>query len=735
MISIPALSVVIVCGERTPRKRLFLRRNFSKAALVSDEDVTRYILGTEARSDDDVPEELRHTMQIHVLAARLRCGQPAVVDVETPDDPLIESARALAESLYIPSILVRTRTRTPRNQTLESTEARFRDAVVPFTEKGWTHAVEVALDASTVYRVRAEPLRCDQRHRDGVFQIIADVNGHIDELLELLRKLDYAVRFSTLEAYPPDGQTLVVCGNLIGDGPDAHDAFLLVHGLVEQGNAIYVPGPNEEALLQHLRRDRPAPFPWIQTFLDQVDASDVSRDEIRTFLEKLPSHVVLADGQLVVSSHRLPPTMHGRSHRLVRQMATRRWRSSSNNDIDSPASERPTSVHVIGQQPVQHIAWNGNVLAINTQVSRTGRLSAVRFPGFSVTTYQSLDIEPQSATSPPRCSGEPGNSEANHDDPYDEASHDDTVHARQDDLDDDALAIDVQETWDDEASYAQQRRWTSWWNKLSTQCDLWALPHPLAARPSPYALPYSTIAYIPSASIDIASGAIPAVFVLDLRRDSPTAIRTMYAADGQPISASAYHERAVLDTLTTRLDHAGVFAALYSKTLWVIGTYAGPSRPDVDATLLRERQRRAAYRSMQQAQRAVLHRKSALHLPREMTDDVARLPGVQLVLERILLTDHGSALHHDHAWHQAHLVRAVTSSCPARRSPLSRDVPDCHGGTPTSADALSVSIAVRTAPSVPDVLNDSLLASFLRDPTSLVHAHGVQQGYRTLVYV
>lgn len=764
--SVPALSVIVVCGERTPRKRLFLRRNFSKAALVSDEDVTQYVFGPDTRRDGGVPEDLRHAMQLHVLAARLRCGQSAVLDVEAPSDPLIESARALAESLYIPSVLVRTWQRHHGLDTPDETPApRFDDGVAPFEAAGWTHALDVALDPSRVYRVRAEPLRCDQRHRTGVFHVISDVDGHVDALLELLQKLDYAVRFSTLEAQPPMGETLVLCGNLVGSGPDAHDAFLLVHGLVERGNAIYVPGPNEEALLHVLRHGRGPHVPWMHAFLEHLDASDMPRHVVREFLEALPSHVVLADGQLVVSSHRLPETMQGRSHRLVRQTATRRWRpastastsvrlpealtarapaaSASPQDrtaessarLDEPAHEqahprgegpteaRPVAVKIVGQCPVDEIRWDGDTLAINTDVTRTGKLSAVRFPGFSVTSHQSLDIAP---VAPIEAQAESVSSDIDDEknvgydegegapettvDPVPDHAGDDEFEAADEDVDHDP--------WDDDACCTQQRGWTSWWNQLATRCEPWASPHPLAARPSPYALPFHAIAYLPSPQVFVESGAIPAVFVLHIGDASARDVSALYGADGQPLCASVQHERTVLAALTAHLLDAGVFEALRTEHLIVVGTYAGPARPDIDATIRDERQRRRAHAEMQRAQRAVLDRQRTLHPHVFARDDVPPERGIRIVLERIAITDLGSAAHNAPSWHVSHLSGTTSVSPPAT-------VPE-------------MTVSVHPAPALVDVsdaMNDALLASFLEDPHSLSHARRVQTSYRALQYV
>ena len=94
-----------------------------------------------------------------------------------------------------------------------------------------------------------------QPNRHGPFDIVGDVHGCLDELLELLTALGYQVnrRAEDFAAAPPLGRRLIFVGDLVNRGPATPGVVRLVMNMARAGQALTVPGNQDMTLTAALK--------------------------------------------------------------------------------------------------------------------------------------------------------------------------------------------------------------------------------------------------------------------------------------------------------------------------------------------------------------------------------------------------------------------------------------------------------------------------------------------------
>jgi len=134
-----------------------------------------------------------------------------------------------------------------------------------------------------------------ERLPEGPVDVVGDIHGEIDALLELLKRLGYRE-----DGSHPDGRRLVFVGDLVDRGPDSVAVVLKVKELVESGNAFAVLGNHEVNLLV---RDRKKDNKWVldplNVVTDERPATKEEEAEIRMFLAGLPLALERSDLRIV----------------------------------------------------------------------------------------------------------------------------------------------------------------------------------------------------------------------------------------------------------------------------------------------------------------------------------------------------------------------------------------------------------------------------------------------------
>jgi protein phosphatase len=303
----------------------------------------------------------------HVLAVAL------VLDV--PESVCIARNAARPDRDFGPHVV-----RMQRDQLRRSLKGLHREGL----HKKWILHGADDIDGVQIER---RPLWTDRRLDQGPFDIIGDVHGCADELVELLRQLGYQVDSDQSTARHPDGRRAFFLGDLVDRGPATPAVLKLVMNMVADGQALTTPGNHEAKLLRALQGRSVTPSHGLAESLRQLSAepADFSA-RVAEFIDGLISHFVLDDGNLVVAHAGLPADMQGRASGAVRSFCLYGDTTGETDEFGLPVrypwaeDYRGRAVVVYGHTPVPEAIWLNRTICIDTGCVFGGRLSALRYP-------------------------------------------------------------------------------------------------------------------------------------------------------------------------------------------------------------------------------------------------------------------------------------------------------------------------------------------------------------------
>jgi protein phosphatase len=401
-VHVPEFALVLLVGPSGSGKSSFARKHFKPTEVLSS-DFFRGML-----SDDETNQAVSgHAFEVlHLVCEkRLAAGRFTVIDATNvrPDarKPLVELARKYHAQLValvfdFPAELCHARNQqraaerpfgahVTRNHAAELArslgrleEEGFRRVFV-FRSEDEVNAVEIV----------RYPLPVNKRGEHGPFDVIGDVHGCLPELLALLEKLGYTVR-KTEAGYDVGhlaGRKPVFVGDLCDRGPDTPGVFRVVMDLVQRGAAYCVLGNHDDKLLRWLKGTPTKLTHGLAESVAQFDKEPPEfRDRVAGFLAKLPTHLVLDGGKLVVAHAGLPAEMHGRVSGKVRAFALYGDTTGESDEFGLPvrlnwaAHYRGRATVVYGHTPTLTPAWENRCICIDTGCVFGGRLTALRYP-------------------------------------------------------------------------------------------------------------------------------------------------------------------------------------------------------------------------------------------------------------------------------------------------------------------------------------------------------------------
>ncbi len=330
-ISIPELSLVVLVGVSGSGKSSFAARHFLPTEVLSS-DFCRGLVSDD--ENDQAATPAAFDVLHYVAGKRLEVGRLAVVDATNVQPearkPLVALAKkhhvlAVAIVLDVPETVCaqRNASRPDRSfgaHVLRNQRSQLRRSMNNLRREGF-HKVVVLhgvdeIDAATLER---QPLWNDRRHDHGPFDIIGDVHGCFDELRTLLADLGYQVLPDGAGACHPEGRRAFFVGDLVDRGPATPAVLRLVMGMVDDGDALCIPGNHEAKLLRALRgRNVTVSHGLAETLAQLAGEPPEFSTRVETFIDGLVSHLVLDDGNLVVAHAGLWADMQGRASGAVR---------------------------------------------------------------------------------------------------------------------------------------------------------------------------------------------------------------------------------------------------------------------------------------------------------------------------------------------------------------------------------------------------------------------------------
>ena len=340
-LKIPELAVVALVGPSGSGKSTFARKHFRATEFLSS-DFCRGLVSDDENSQAATNDAFE---VLHFIASkRLAAGKLVVIDATNVQPEARKPIIALARQFHcIPAAIVfdlpeklcqeRNRNRPDRDfgpHVIRQQSRQLRNALRLLEREGFRHIHILRspeeVDAAEIVR---EPLSNNLKHERGPFDIVGDVHGCFDELLDLLKQLGYSVEAQayghTTAKYlvrPPEGRKLIFLGDLVDRGPKIPDVLRLVMSMVEAGAALCVPGNHDIKLMRKLHGKDVQITHGLANSVEQLDKEPAEfRAKVTEFIDDLVSHYVLDDGRLIVAHAGMKEEMQGRGSGKVREFA------------------------------------------------------------------------------------------------------------------------------------------------------------------------------------------------------------------------------------------------------------------------------------------------------------------------------------------------------------------------------------------------------------------------------
>ena len=397
LISLPDPSLVVLMGPSGSGKSTFAQRHFKPTEVLSS-DFFRGLV----RDDETDQSASKDAFEVLHLAARKRlaAGKLTVIDATNVQEevrrPLIAIARehdflATAIVLDIPARVCHARNEGRENRRFGPYVTRQQSSLLRRSIRGLRRegfrAVHVLsspeqMDTAAIER---RPLWTDRRAETGPFDIIGDVHGCHEELVELLGMLEWVVEDGG--ARHPAGRKAIFVGDLVDRGPATPAVLRLVMGMVESGSALCVPGNHDAKLLRKLQgRDVRITHGLAQS-LEQLEREPPEfREKVAGFIDGLISHYVLDGGKLVVAHAGMKEAYQGRASGRVRDFALYGETTGESDELGLPVrlkwaeDYRGKALVVYGHTPVVAPEWLNGTVNIDTGCVFGGGLTALRYP-------------------------------------------------------------------------------------------------------------------------------------------------------------------------------------------------------------------------------------------------------------------------------------------------------------------------------------------------------------------
>jgi len=398
VIKVPELSLIVLIGASGSGKSTFASRHFKPTEIVSS-DVCRGILSDDENSQAASSDAF--ALARYITSLRLKNGLLTVIDATNVQEEARKDWVKLAKEYHVLPVAIvlnlpekacveRNASRADRGfgkHVIPQHISQLRRSVKKLKFEGFRHIFELRSleEVETIEAIVRAPLYNNQRDNNGPFDIIGDVHGCYDELVELLTQLGYEHDGQSYRH--ADERKAVFVGDLVDRGPKTPQVLKLVMGMVEAGSAFCVPGNHDIKLVRWLNGKNVQVKHGLAESIEQLAVeTDEFREKAKRFLDGLVSHYVFDDGKLVVSHAGLKENMQGRGSGAVREFCLYGETTGEIDEFGLPvrynwASEYSGKALVVyGHTPVPLPQWLNRTVDIDTGCVFGGSLTALRYP-------------------------------------------------------------------------------------------------------------------------------------------------------------------------------------------------------------------------------------------------------------------------------------------------------------------------------------------------------------------
>ena len=400
---IPDPSLVLLIGPSGSGKSTFAHKHFKPTEILSSD----FCRGLVSDNETDQAATKDAFEVLHFIAAkRLAAGKLTVIDATNVQvearKPLIALAReyhylTAAIVFNLPTKLCQERNdarpdRDFKPHVVRQQRQQLRRSLRNLKREGFRNFCYVMSTPEVVEtaEVERQPLWTNRTDEQGPFDIIGDIHGCFDELVELLETLGYAISTqpdgNTLVT-PPNGRKAVFVGDFVDRGPKVPEVLRLVMQMQRTDAAICVPGNHDVKLVRALRGRNVQQTHGLAESLAQLEKESTEfKAQVAEFLNDLVSHYVLDNGNLVVAHAGMKAELQGRASGRVREFALYGETTGETDEFGLPirlnwADEyRGTATVVYGHTPVAEPQWINRTINIDTGCVFGGKLTALRYP-------------------------------------------------------------------------------------------------------------------------------------------------------------------------------------------------------------------------------------------------------------------------------------------------------------------------------------------------------------------
>src|SRR5580704_7631496 len=405
-LTIPELAVVALIGPSGSGKSSFARKHFRPTEVLSS-DYCRGLVSDEENSQAATKDAF--DVLYFIASKRLTVGKLVVIDATNVQAEARKPIIALARQYHcIPVAIVfdlpgklcheRNRDRPDRSfgpHVVRQQSQQLRRSLRNLEREGFrrVHVLHSPEDVDAA-EIERQPLWNNLKSEHGPFDVIGDVHGCFDELVDLLTRLGYSVENRSngqggpsYSVKPPEGRKAVFLGDLVDRGPRIPEVLALVMSMIEAETALCVPGNHDIKLMRKLRGKDVQITHGLADSLEQLEkCSPEFRSQVSEFIDARVSHYVLDDGKLVVAHAGMKEEMQGRGSGKVRDFALYGETTGETDEFGLPvrynwaAEYRGRAMVVYGHTPVPQPDWLNRTINIDTGCVFGGNLTAVRYP-------------------------------------------------------------------------------------------------------------------------------------------------------------------------------------------------------------------------------------------------------------------------------------------------------------------------------------------------------------------
>ncbi|MFC0518059.1 polynucleotide kinase-phosphatase [Mucilaginibacter angelicae] len=397
-IQIPELSLVVLIGATGSGKSSFAKKHFKPTEIVSS-DACRGMVSDDENNQAASADAF--ALARYITGLRLKNGLVTVIDATNVQEEARKDWIKLAKEYHcLPVAIIlnmpekvcaqRNALRPDRNfgaHVIPQHISQLKRSFKKLKYEGFRHIIELRSpeEVDAITGIVRDPLYNNKKEETGPLDIIGDIHGCYDELIQLLTDLNYTNNGETW--VHPEGRKAVFAGDLVDRGPKTPEVLKLVMSMTSAGNAYCVPGNHDIKLMRWLSGKNVQANHGLQESIDQLSLETQEfRDQAKKFLDGLISHYVFDSGKLVVAHAGLKESMQGRGSGAVREFCLYGETTGEIDEFGLPvrlnwaAEYKGRAMVVYGHTPVPEAQWLNNTIDIDTGCVFGGSLTALRYP-------------------------------------------------------------------------------------------------------------------------------------------------------------------------------------------------------------------------------------------------------------------------------------------------------------------------------------------------------------------